>query len=244
MVLECNSCKKSPPEVALKRCAKCSTTPYCSRDCQKADWKAHKKVCSKQTDATTSFQDGPTMANLSPPKGLEYGIARPFTRLDNGTWLHDRSEKDVYGLLIDAYRLRAEDMYNMEGEADTDSIYGGAANGLRGFKRFLERVERCPGLLPPWWDAKKKEECETLGMTPSQWHDLRAAVEKSDIIEQYGDSRFPMQLRMFAESVYGRAPGGTRGTAMRQMMVAMEQGNAEGMESHTMDMSGAMFSRR
>ncbi|KAM4063631.1 hypothetical protein HRG_014068 [Hirsutella rhossiliensis] len=88
MALECNSCKKSPPEVALKR--------------------------------------------------------------------------DVYGLLIDAYRLRAEDMYNIEGEADADSIYGGAGNGLRGFKRFLERVERCPGLLPPWWDAMKKKECETL----------------------------------------------------------------------------------
>ncbi|XP_044715023.1 MYND finger domain-containing protein [Hirsutella rhossiliensis] len=123
MALECNSCKKSPPEVALKRCAKCSTTPYCSRDCQKTDWKVHKK-----------------------------------------------------------------DMYNIEGEADADSIYGGAGNGLRGFKRFLERVERCPGLLPPWWDAMKKKECETLGMTPSQWHDLRSAVEKSDIIEQYGDS--------------------------------------------------------
>ncbi|KAM4058168.1 MYND finger domain-containing protein [Hirsutella rhossiliensis] len=244
MALECNSCKKSPPEVALKRCAKCSTTPYCSRDCQKADWKAHKKVCSKQqADATTSFQDGSTTTNLSPPKGLEHGVAHPFTRLENRTWLHDRSERDVYGLLIDAYRLRVEDMYNIEGEADTDSIYGGAANGLRGFKRFLGRVERCPGLLPPWWDAKKKKECETLGMTPSQWHDLRCAVEKSDIIEQYGDSRFPMQLRMFAESVYGRAPGGTSGTAMRQMMVAMEQGKAEGMESH-MDRSAAMLGRR
>ncbi|XP_044715317.1 uncharacterized protein HRG_10896 [Hirsutella rhossiliensis] len=89
--------------------------------------------------------------------GLEHGVALPFTRLENRTWLHDRSERDVYGLLIDAYRLRVEDMYNIEGEADTDSIYGGAANGLRGFKRFLGRVERCPGLLPPWWDAKKKK---------------------------------------------------------------------------------------
>ncbi|XP_044714428.1 uncharacterized protein HRG_12007 [Hirsutella rhossiliensis] len=141
MALECNSCKKSPPEVALKR------------------WAYNGKVIASE--------------------GLEQGVIRPFTRLENRTWLHDRSERDVYGLLIDAYRLRVEDMYNIEGEADADSIYGGAANGLRGFKRFLERVERCPALLPPWWDAKKKKECETLGMTPSQWHDLRSAVERA-----------------------------------------------------------------
>lgn len=243
MAFECTSCKKSPPEVDLKRCAKCSITPYCSRDCQKADWKVHKKICGRQSDAKTSASDGAATANLSPPKGLEQGVACPFTRLDNNTWLYDRSEKDVYGLLIDAYRLREEDMYNIEGETDRDSIYGGAANGLGGFQRFLERVEACPSLLPPWWDAKKKTDCELLGMTPSQWYDLRQAVEKSDIIKHYGDSQFPMQLRMFAEAVYGQAPGGTNGTAMRQMMVAMEQGRAGGMHSHMMDMSPAMFGR-
>ncbi len=43
----CTSCQKTPPEVTLKHCAKCSVTLYCSRDCQKADWKAHKKVCGR-----------------------------------------------------------------------------------------------------------------------------------------------------------------------------------------------------
>lgn len=130
----------------------------------------------------------------------------------------------------------------MEGEAEADSIYSGAADGLRGFRRFLDRVASCPGLLPPWWDATKKTECESLGMTPAQWYDLKSAVEKGDIINNYGDPQFPMQLRMFAEAAYGRTPGGTNGTAMRQMM-AMEQGNAGGMQSRQMDMS-AMFSRR
>ena len=59
-------------------------------------------------------------------------------------------------------------------------------------------------------------------MDVSQFQDLRCAVEKSDIIEQYGDPRFPMQLRMLAEAVYRRGPGGQDGTAMRKAMVAME----------------------
>ena len=33
---------------ALSKCAKCSQTKYCSRDCQKVDWKAgHKEACNK-----------------------------------------------------------------------------------------------------------------------------------------------------------------------------------------------------
>ncbi|KAK2598145.1 hypothetical protein QQS21_005696 [Conoideocrella luteorostrata] len=233
----CTSCRKSPPEVVLKRCAKCSTTTYCSRDCQKADWKGHKKICGGRADARSSAADGSAAAKLSPPKGLEKGVDHPFTRLENGTWLYDRSEKDVYGLLIDAYRLRVEDLYNMEGEAEADSIYGGAPNGLHGFQRFLKKVASRPGLLPPWWDATKKRDCEKLGMTTGQWFDLGQAVNKSDIIENYGDSQFPMQLRMFAEAVYGRVPGGTNGSAMRQLMVAMEQGRAGNVMTSAMDMS-------
>ncbi|KAI9902539.1 hypothetical protein N3K66_001891 [Trichothecium roseum] len=217
---ECNTCQKAPPEVILRPCAKCSTTPYCSRDCQKADWKSHKKICARQAE----FRASPT--SLSPPKGLssiQGSVKTPFARLDKGTWLHGRPEKDVYGLLIDAYRMRVEDMYKIEGEADNDSIYGGAADGLQGFRRFLERVEACPGLLPSWWDATKKSECEQFGMGSSRWFDLRAAVEKSDIVKHYGESKFPMQLRMFAEAVYGQGPGGADATAMRRIMMKKEQ---------------------
>jgi splicing suppressor protein 51 len=239
----CTICNKSPPEVTLKRCAKCSQTPYCSRDCQKADWKAHKKICGRQANDTSSSSDRSGAAKLSPPRGLKQGIADPFSRLDNGTWLHGRPESDVYGLLIDAYRLNVEDMYNMEGEADEDSIYGGAPDGLHGFQRFLKKVARRPGLLPPWWSPARKRACEDLGMTRGQYYSLASPVEKSDIIENYGDSQFPMQLRMFSEAVYGRAPGGSNGSMLRQMLMAMEQGEAGDMMMQGMDMS-SMFSRR
>jgi splicing suppressor protein 51 len=162
---------------------------------------------------------------LSPPKGLDKPIAMPFTRLENGTWLHDRPPIDVYRLLLEAYRLRMEDNYTMEGDVDDDGLYGGAPDGLPGFRRFLRLASSREGLLPPWWNAESQRECERFGMDESQYQNLTCAVEKSDILEHYGDARFPMQLRMFAEAVYRCGPGGQSGAPTRGLMVAMEQGN-------------------
>ena len=41
MIKPCEVCQ----EVATKRCAKCSGAWYCSKECQVADWKEHKKLC-------------------------------------------------------------------------------------------------------------------------------------------------------------------------------------------------------
>ncbi|KAI0907244.1 putative MYND domain protein [Ustulina deusta] len=222
----CTTCKKASSE--LKRCAKCSTTLYCSRDCQKADWKTHKKVCGKQAQEREAAGGGPSAATmLSPPTGLEKPITKPFTRLDNNTYLHDRPEEDVYRVLIDAYRLRVEDEYVFEGEAALDSIYGGAESSLPGFRKFLRRAASRPGLLPSWWNAEKQAACEKLGMDSAQFQNLRCAVEKSDIIEHYGDPRFPMQLRMLAETLIGRGFGGHDGTHMRKTMTMMENGGSD-----------------
>ncbi|KAI0814157.1 putative MYND domain protein [Xylaria sp. FL0064] len=231
----CTNCKKASSE--LKRCAKCSTTLYCSRDCQKADWKTHKKICGKQAhERSGTGGDASAGTALSPPKGLESPITKPFTRLDNNTYLHDRPEEDVYRkhdrqicrVLIDAYRMRVEDEYVFEGNAAVDSIYGGAKSSITGFRKFLRLAASRPGLLPPWWNASKQKAYEELGMSSSQWHDLRCAVEKSDVVEHYGDPRFPMQLRMLAEMVIGRGFAGNDGTEMRTVMVMMESGGVPG----------------
>ncbi|KAL4871698.1 hypothetical protein BDV12DRAFT_163600 [Aspergillus spectabilis] len=44
----CNTCaKKVSTENPLRPCAKFKSEWYCDRKCQSADWKSHKKVCSK-----------------------------------------------------------------------------------------------------------------------------------------------------------------------------------------------------
>lgn len=56
------------------------------------------------------------------------------------------------------------------------------------------------------------------------WSSLASMVEKSDIIEHYGDARMPMQLRMLGEQIYGRGPGGHNGAEMLEIMKSTENG--------------------
>lgn len=235
--MACTTCKKEPPQVTLRNCAKCTTTPYCSRECQKADWKTHKKTCAKQAGEASSASSA--RANLSPPKGLEGPVDKPFTRLENGTWLHDRPVEDVYRLLLDAFRMRIEDDYMLEQINTEGTIMAGEPHSLPGFQRFMQSVERRRSLLPPWWTPQHRLDCEKLGMTFTQenWQSLDCSIEKHDVVEHYGDAKFPMQLRMFAEAVLGSGPGGQDGTAMRRMM-AMAEGGRPGHNMTVLDMNG------
>lgn len=129
----CVSCSKVDN---LKRCAKCHTTQYCSRDCQKKDWNAHKKVCAQYAANNTSASStSATPPSAEPPKSLTVRIEKPFYELSTNTWLDNFPEHDVHKLLIDCFRLRQEDNYKFEGDAETDSIYAGSLNSMPGFRK-------------------------------------------------------------------------------------------------------------
>ncbi|KAF2672769.1 hypothetical protein BT63DRAFT_436634 [Microthyrium microscopicum] len=203
-----------------RRCAKCLSAWYCSKECQTTDWKnGHKQACNKDNKPSTDKKQKPARP---PPKGLSQHIDKPFTRLEHKTFLHDLPEKDVYTLLLDSYRMRQEDEYKFGGDADVDSIYGGAPHSLKPFRRFLRRAEKKSGILPAWWDQTKQEACVAQGMGGDEWSDLSCCVEKHDIVEHYDDPQMPMKLRMLAETFCGVGPWGTSGKGMRQMMMAAE----------------------
>ncbi|KAI8602168.1 putative MYND domain protein [Dissophora ornata] len=236
--LQCANCAKASTESGnpLKRCAKCKTVNYCSRECQLAHWKIHKKVCASNAQQQQKQVPGPTSSSSSSsssssrarkaPKGLSVAIDKPFHQLHAKKWLHGRSEQDVFKLLIDTYRLRLDDDYKYGGDADTNSIYGGAPDGREGFLKFLVLAENQRALLPSWWSKEKANECVTLGMEKEGWSSLANPAEKADLVEHYGDPLMPMQLRMFGEQVYGTGPGGMSGAAMLQAQMMGESGRS------------------
>ncbi|RDW72369.1 zinc finger MYND domain-containing protein [Aspergillus mulundensis] len=192
----CTKCEKrgttAPP---FKRCAKCSMAWYCSRHCQTADWKTHKKVCGRNS-----------AERLNPfirPRNLLAVIENPYHKLQSKTWLHDRPYDDVYKLLIDTYRLRMYNQWALQGHADEDSIYAsGVSDGYAGFSRFLRLVERRYGLLPDDWSYSDVVDCVNYGLR-NEWSDLNGKVNETSIFAYYGSQSVVAELKIFAWQIYG-----------------------------------------
>ncbi|KAF2103625.1 hypothetical protein NA57DRAFT_18634, partial [Rhizodiscina lignyota] len=218
----CDQCKTTEdPSNPLKNCAKCKSALYCNRGCQKEAWKMHKKVCSglaaarsqDTADGSSARPPSSSTANTNdrtsrgPLQDNPYGnVQAAFKALDDGTWLDNCPQTDAFKLLVDAYRLRVEDEYKFDGNVDEDSLYGSGDPKI-GFRRFLRAAEQVRKPLPSWWSAAKRLECERWAAQQMRagggWSDLGCAAEKSDIVDHYGDSMFPMQLRMLAEEIVG-----------------------------------------
>jgi hypothetical protein len=158
-------------------------------------------------------------------KNLVKHVANPFTRLDQGVYLHDRPEADVFKLLIDSFRIRQADDYDFEGKITPPSIYTGAPSSVQPFRQYLIKAATTGSLLPPWWTDAKVEECAVYGESGA-WSDLRQKATKSDINKHYEDEKMPMQLRMLAEVVYGCGTMGQDGSGARKAMMQMENGGS------------------
>lgn len=234
-VAQCTSCKKAENQLpnGLKRCAKCKSQWYCSRECQKSDWKSHKKTCGSARPAAElgGLNAGNVVIGNDRNPNARCYIPKPFTALNNGTWLHDRPKTDVFKLLVDTYRMRIEDEYVFQGDVDEDSLYGGAgaSSALRHFRRFLNKAVRIDAkrhkkLLPQWWTKESVQECADFART-DDFSNVGYAVEKHDIQEHYSQLDMPMQLRMFSEKLDGTLAAGMSGESMLQMKVATEKGN-------------------
>jgi splicing suppressor protein 51 len=231
----CSSCSKDETSNVLKACAKCQSAFYCNRECQKSHWKVHKKECARLAGERSGGNSGSS-------KGLSKAIDKPFANLQAKTWLHNRPEEDVYKLLVDIYRLRADDEFKFQGSSPRDSLYGGASSGLEGFNKFLKLVARPNlGILPSWWAEESETKCRETGQAA-----LAKKLEKSDAIKEYGEQNMPMQMRMIGEDIYGtsafgQGSGGMGGKdEMLDMQVRLERGNS-GFQSVHIDASKMMF---
>lgn len=60
----CASCSSEPGK---KRCAICKSVHYCSRECQRNHWKAHKKTCSKKVSVRSQSGSSSPPSTSSTP---------------------------------------------------------------------------------------------------------------------------------------------------------------------------------
>ncbi|CAN9170416.1 unnamed protein product [Alternaria alternata] len=115
-------------------------------------------------------------------KSLEQNEPDPFTRLDDGKYLHDRPEKDVYRLLIDALCIRSEDDMKLENKPTPNSIYTGNPSSIEPFKKFLDQAATRRDLLPPWWDVEHRAECENFAES-GEWNEVHNKVTKAQMVK-------------------------------------------------------------
>lgn len=187
----CTACEEPETrmEKKLQLCSRCKTALYCSCDCQKSDWKQHKLVCSTPEGST----------NDKHSRGF-HAVNQMFG-LQQDNFLHTLSEDDTYAQLIDCFRMRLEDTYVFG--CDNIGIYGGE-DPRPAFAEFLDLAESRERILPPWWTAAKRAECQMRAVDESQWSGINYAVEKHDIQEHYGDTMMPLKLRVLGEKIYGK----------------------------------------
>lgn len=199
--LTCRKCAK--PESSkniLQRCGRCKTASYCSRDCQKEDWKEHKTSCLRtrksisSTGATTHSETTPAaMSRPSPPdynvlnvqSGLGVGITTPFTQLAAHRWLHGRTKTDVFKLLIDTIYVRSWDDQILAAQNRLDTVQKNKYYAARMLiVRFLKEAEG-QGLLPPWWSVEKEQECVDFGLGEGSWKGRDVPIQKYQVLETY-----------------------------------------------------------
>ena len=113
-VRSCNTCHKPQDDLPgpLKACAKCRTTYYCSRDCQKEDWKTHKKVCASQAARYQSSSTDSRRQSTSSRHTPGFEVVNELFGLSDDDYLHGLLEKEAMDQLIDCFRLRQADEFN------------------------------------------------------------------------------------------------------------------------------------
>ncbi|RKF53978.1 putative mynd domain [Golovinomyces cichoracearum] len=84
----CCNCSSQPLENRpLKPCIKCQSVVYCSRDCQKMDYKNHKKSCAAAAQVYASGANFRTENRTNLNKNSKEKFTRGLQKWQFDTWI-------------------------------------------------------------------------------------------------------------------------------------------------------------
>lgn len=217
----CVKCNKVLKEV--KFCAKCNSVVYCSKKCQKDDWKFHKKECSKLAAARANDEEVddstmPIREHVNKSTALKTKIDKPYRKLKDRTWLHGRTEQDVYKLLIDSYRWRKSEELDLLHVTEVVDVDPEVTDGMAPFIDYIRQAEK-KGLLPPSWTRMNEDACVEYALDAENWSSLHDLWVVAGFVTHYGDREILAQLAMFTNQVLG---GMDDGTDLEEMEALLE----------------------
>nr|OQO24016.1 hypothetical protein B0A51_09234 [Rachicladosporium sp. CCFEE 5018] len=209
----------------LRKCAKCKYIQYCDNTCQTADWPAHKLHCKNIAELFAAYPNGQytgvLLADVSTCSDREEwhvrrlgaastgsGIklkAKPFTALQDGTFLHDLPRIETFKLLIDCMRLWQEDCQDIVGHVLRGSIHSGESTSNAAFMTFIRKF-RDTKLLPASWENMNTTfECVRFSQVNE---DFSLADKRTfkDIQTAWGDDDMPNKLRLLVQRAHGMPP--------------------------------------
>ena len=124
------------------------------------------------------------------------------------------SKYDAYRALVDSHGLRVTDEFKFANIREEHSRLTKEPQPLLGFQMFLNLFEATSSVVPSWWDADKRQECERLSMDEAEWSSLQVEVTQEGVNGHYRDFLTAMQLRLFADVLEGWNPSGSPGRAV------------------------------
>ncbi|KAF2430726.1 hypothetical protein EJ08DRAFT_679011 [Tothia fuscella] len=173
---QCGKCAKAETslKVPLKPCAKCNTGSYCSRDCQTADWKLHKKVCAsnaaaERTRAEEAAKSAPATTFEEPAQQEAEDEDEDEDEGEDWTDEEDSIPDEMLAALLqkmpheDTYKIFVNTFqrYKKDREKENGEPLEGPEELKKHFRIFLENMEK-DEIVPKWWDESKRVKCEKL----------------------------------------------------------------------------------
>ncbi|KAL1302359.1 hypothetical protein AAFC00_002763 [Neodothiora populina] len=206
----CVLCKASESlENTLKPCEKCQQVKFCSEKCEIRATEAgcfHTYCCPAYLQRHQIRESlvcaQAAMDERRAQQASDEALIDAKSENIRG-WLTNLVQNDVFGVLIDSYRLRADDEFVFEKKRR--GLYAGGRNNkpIDDFKDFLNRAEQAkPKLLPHWLNYSRRLLCERKaeGCSSPQ---LMLKINERQINDTYFHKDWPIMMRTLASKIYG-----------------------------------------